>query len=222
MKRISPFIIVGVVAIVTIAGAMFLYRAKVAAAGPGPDMGKAEKEIADSVHSLGPANAPFTLEEFGDFQCPPCGKLSEPINQLQRDCGSKLRVIFRNFPLAVHQHAKEAALAAEAAGLQGKFWPMHDLLFREQAVWSISDNARSLFESYAGMIGLNLEKFKKDVQSNEVEERISVDQRRGSVIGVKSTPTIFLNNEALRPEVLDPTKLRDVVSAVVKSGKPSS
>jgi protein-disulfide isomerase len=224
MKRILPFVIVGVVAALTIGSGMYLYRTKIAAAGPKPDMRGANTEIrgADSVHALGPANAPVTLEEFADFQCPPCGKLSEPINQLQREFASKLRFVFRNFPLAMHTHAREAARAAEAAGLQGKFWQMHDLLFREQEVWSKSDDVHSLFDAYARMIGLNLERFHKDMQGSEVEAQISIDQRHGSVIGVRNTPTLFLNNEALSTEVLEPAKLRAAVTAAINGKQPSS
>lgn len=221
MKRVLPFIIVAAVAVAAVGSGVFLYRAKIAAAGPKPDARNADKGSADG-HVLGSAAAPVTLEEFGDFQCPPCGRLSEPINELQKDFGSKLKVVYRNFPLAVHRHAREAAAAAEAAGLQGKFWQMHDLLFREQAVWSKADDAVSLFNAYAGMIGLDLDRFKKDMQSPEVEERITTDQKRGSDIGVRNTPTLFLNNEALSPEILDPQKLRSVVGEAVKDKKPSS
>ena len=78
---------------------------------------------------------------------------------MTRACG----IVFRNFPLTVHEHAREASLAAEAAGIQGRFWEMHDMLYREQAAWSKAPNARELFESYAGTIGLNVDQFKKDM-----------------------------------------------------------
>src|SRR6202030_4568028 len=140
MRRYALFIIVGLVAAAAIGGGTIFYRAKLAANPPL----RISKETADAKqtgHVLGPADAPLTLEEFGDFQCPPCGKLSEPINQLQKQYN--LRVIFREFPLPVHAHAREAACAAEAAGMQGRFWQMHDLLFREQPVWSNSPDART-------------------------------------------------------------------------------
>lgn len=221
MRRYLPFVIVIAVGLTAVGTGTALYRARRPAI-PSTKQASSETEAGDSVHALGPADAPVTLEEFADFQCPPCGKLSEPINQLQREYGSKLRFVFRNFPLGMHQHAREAAMAAEAAGLQGKFWQMHDLLFSEQAVWSKLDDIHSLFDAYAGMIGLNLERFHKDMQSAEVAARISIDQKHGSVIGVRNTPTLFLNNQALSPEVLDPTKLRAVVSEAMKEKQPSS
>src|SRR6202045_759198 len=161
MRRYLPFVIVGLVALLAVGGGAYFYRAK-RSANAVPIISKTEAEKpGESVHSLGPADAAVTLEEFGDFQCPPCGKLSEPINQLQKQYN--LRVIYRQFPLAVHAHAKDAAFAAEAAGRQGRFWQMHDLLYREQAVWSKSTDARALFNAYAGMLQLDLGRFKKDV-----------------------------------------------------------
>src|SRR5205814_4081468 len=97
---------------------------------------------AESGHVRGRSDAPVTIIEFGDFQCPPCANLSEPINQLERDYRSRLRIVFRHFPLPNHQHAREAALASEAASLQGRFWEMHDLLYREQSVWSKAQDVR--------------------------------------------------------------------------------
>jgi len=219
MKRYAPFIIVGLVAAVAIGGGTIFYRAKLAANPPL----RISKETADAKqtgHVLGPADAPLTLEEFGDFQCPPCGKLSEPINQLQKQYN--LRVIFREFPLPVHAHAREAACAAEAAGMQGRFWQMHDMLFREQAVWSNSPDARTLFSAYAGMLQLDLDRFKRDMDSSEVVQQVESDQQRGALIGVQTTPTIFLNNQAVPPEQLKPENLAGAVEAAVKNVKPSS
>src|SRR5438445_13831484 len=109
---------------------------------------------AKSIHILGNPEAPVTLEEFGDFQCPPCGILSGPINQLEQDYRPRLRVIFRHFPLTMHRHAREAALASEAAGRHVGFWQMHYVLCREQAGWSEALDVRQLYHCDAGMIGL--------------------------------------------------------------------
>src|SRR6202521_6277932 len=121
MRRYLPFIIVAVVALLALGGGAFLYRAK-RSANQAPKISKTETErLGETIHVLGPADAAVTIEEFGDFQCPPCGKLSEPLNQLQHEYGHQVRLIFRNFPLINHQHAREAAYAAEAAGLQDRF-----------------------------------------------------------------------------------------------------
>jgi protein-disulfide isomerase len=223
MKRYLPFLIVAVVAAVTIGGGAALYRAKRPATLTIP-----KERIASSatesggVHMLGPADAPVTLEEYGDFQCPPCGKLSEPINEIQHDYNRQVRLIFRNFPLVNHQHAREAAYAAEAAGLQDRFWQMHDLLYKEQAVWSNSTDARALFDAYAGYIGLNIERFNIDMDSDKVKERVAADQKQGVSLGVKNTPTIFVNNKEIDPKTLNPTGLRTTVDAAVKNTKPPS
>src|SRR5207253_7681547 len=220
MRIVLPFIIVIVVALVAVGGGAYFYRTKLSA-NASPKSATSVREVAgESVHVLGPADAAVTLEEFGDFQCPPCGVLSEPINQLQKQYN--LRVIYREFPLAIHAHAKEAAFAAEAAGRQGRFWQMHDLLFREQAVWSKSSDARALFNAYAGMLQLDLDRFKKDMDSSEVQQQVELDQHRGTAIGVKNTPTIFLNNEALTSEQMNPAQLPATVEAAVKKAKPSS
>ena len=220
MKRYLPFVIVALVGLLAVGGGAFLYRSK-RSANPPPKISKTEAETGGQVvHALGPDNAAVTMEEFGDYQCPPCGRLSEPINKVQKQ--HNLRVIFRNFPLAVHRYAKDAAYAAEAAGRQGKFWQMHDLLFREQAVWSQSMDARALFQAYAGMLQLDLSRFKQDMDNPEVQRQVEMDQHRGAAIGVKTTPTIFLNNEAVPPNQLMPDEFPKAVEAAVKSAKPSS
>jgi len=175
---------------------------------------------AKSIHVLGNPDAPVTLEEFGDFQCPPCGMLSGPINQLEQDYHSRLRVIFRHFPLAMHRHAREAALASEAAGEQGRFWQMHDVLYREQAVWSEAADVRPLFDDYAGMLGLNIDRFKKDMESEQVKRRVAADQQQGTALGVTITPTVFINDRALPNASLSPASLHSAVEAAMNV-KPS-
>jgi len=218
MKRYLPFIIVVVVALVTLATGTVLYRAKRPAVLTIPKSALVPGSgAADSIHIRGPASAPVTLEEFGDFQCPPCGKLSDPINQLEREYRPRLRVIFRHFPLPIHAHAREAALASEAAGLQGRFWEMHDLLYREQSVWSEAGDVGPLFNSYAGMLRLNVDRFKKDMESEQVEEHVASDQKHGAALGVSTTPTVFLNDRALPPTSLNPTGLRAAIDAAMKT-----
>jgi len=218
MKRYLPFIIVVAVALVTLATGTVLYRAKRPAVLTIPKSALVPGSgAADSIHIRGPASAPVTLEEFGDFQCPPCGKLSDPINQLEREYRPRLRVIFRHFPLPIHAHAREAALASEAAGLQGRFWEMHDLLYREQSVWSQAGDVGPLFNSYAGMLRLNVDRFKKDMESEQVKVRVASDQKHGGAVGVHTTPTVFLNDRALPPISLNPTGLRAAIDAAMKT-----
>jgi protein-disulfide isomerase len=217
MKRYLPFIIVAAVALLTVGGGAMLYRAK----RPAP-LKMSEKGGAASGHVRGNPKAAVTLEEFGDFQCPPCGRMAPEVKKLEEEYQSKLRVVFHHLPLAVHLHARDAACAAEAAGLQDHFWEMHDLLYKEQAVWSKSEDSRALFQAYAGMIGLDLGRFKKDMDSREVKERIEADQRQAAALGVSNTPTFFLNNQALDPTAVNEGKLREFINAEVEKKKNPS
>lgn len=198
-----------------------LYRAKrLPVLSIAKDQVASGMDDAKSIHILGNPDAPVTLEEFGDFQCPPCGMLSGPINQLEQDFRPRLRVIFRHFPLAMHQHAREAALASEAAGQQGRFWQMHDVLYREQAVWSKAADVRPLFDAYAGLLGLKIDRFKKDMESDEVKRRVTADQEQGTALGVKITPTVFINNRALPFASLSLAGLHAAVDAALNTKSP--
>ena len=222
MKRYLPFLIVVLVALLTLIIGIVLYRAE-----RSPLLSISKEQVAsatnsaESIHVRGNPDAPVTMEEFGDFQCPPCSKLASTIAQLEHDYHPRLRVIFRNFPLAIHAHAREAAVAAEAAGLQGRFWEMHDLLYREQPVWSKAENARALFTAYAGMLGLNVERFEKDMAGDKAQARVKSDQQRGATLGVQNTPTIFLNDRAIPPTAANPDGLREAVDAAAKNVKSS-
>ena len=204
------------VALITITVGMALYRANRLPRVTISKENAVTNEKTESMHVRGAADAAVTLEEYGDFQCPPCGRLAGPLEEIEHDYGSRLRVIFRNFPFTIHEHAHEAAYAAEAAGLQGHFWEMHDLLYREQATWANTKDVQSLFESYAGTIGLNLERFKKDAGGEQVKAKVESDRKRGEELGVKNTPTIFINNQAVPPTSLNPVALRAAIDAAVK------
>jgi protein-disulfide isomerase len=222
MRRYLPMVIVVVVGIVAVASGMVLYRIKRPPILTISNELAAKKSDTASQHVRGDADAPITVEEFGDYQCPPCGTLAEPINQLEKEFRPHVRIIFYNFPLPNHQHARTAACAAEAAGLQGKFWEMHDLIYREQPHWSKATDVQSLFVSYAGMLGLDLERFKKDMESDAIKSRVDADAKRGASIGVQNTPTIFLNNRAIPPADLPPERLRATVAAAIKGGAGNS
>ena len=140
-------------------------------------------------HTEGPAGAPLTLVEYGDYQCPYCGAAYPVVKRLQKRLGKKLRFVFRNFPLTqAHPYALIAAEAAEAAALQGKFWEMHDLLFEEQALLE-----PEIIPSWAKRTGLNLAQFGNDIKQGVVAKRIQEDRRSGIRSGVNGTPTFFIN-----------------------------
>jgi protein-disulfide isomerase len=222
MKRYLPFVIVVLVALATIGSGAMLYRAKRPHVSAIPDdKTLSAKSGAESPHIRGNPDAPVTLEEYGDFQCPPCGMFSVFLGQLEKEYDSRLRVVFRNFPLTMHEHAREAALAAEAAGLQGRFWEMHDVLYREQDNWSKAPNARELFESYAGTIGLDVDKFKKDMDGEQAKTRVESDRRRGESLGINITPTLFINNQPLEPKDKNPEGIRAEINAALEK-KPQA
>jgi protein-disulfide isomerase len=222
MKRYLPFLIVALVALATIGSGAMLYLAKRPHVSSIPeDKTLSAQSGAESPHIRGNPDAPVTLEEYGDFQCPPCGMFAAFAGQLEKEYESRLRVIFRNFPLAMHEHAREASLAAEAAGLQGRFWEMHDLLYREQDNWSKAPNVRELFESYAGTLGLDLDKFKKDMDGEQAKARVDADRQRGESLGINITPTLFINNQPLEPKDKNPEGIRAEINAALEK-KPQA
>jgi protein-disulfide isomerase len=145
--------------------------------------------VGDRDHAQGPAAAPVTLVEYGDFECPHCGRAYPIVKQIQQKMGSRLRFVFRNFPLREsHPHAQHAAEAAEAAGAQGKFWEMHDRLFERQ--FALEDS--SLVE-YAGELSIDVPRFQAELLQGTYEPRVREDFRSGVTSGVNGTPTFFIN-----------------------------
>jgi len=140
-------------------------------------------------HREGPDDAPLTLVEYGDYQCPYCGAAYPVVKSIQKTLGKKLRFVFRNFPLTqAHPYAMVAAETAEAAALQGKFWEMHDLLFEQQTFLE-----PDIIPSWAKKVGLNMEKFGKDIQEGGIAKRIKEDRQSGIRSGVNGTPTFYVN-----------------------------
>jgi protein-disulfide isomerase len=239
MKRILPFIIILVVLALALGSAWYLTRSipsppsVVGQATPQPQSSGAPSAPvqqqqpvnagipgADPAHTLGPASAPVHLEEFGDFECPPCGLFHPILKQMEGEFGDKLHVTFREFPLVpTHQHALAAASAAEAAGLQGKFWEMHGLLYDRQGTWKTQFDVRPVFEGYAKEIGIDVDRYKRDVNSDLVQQRIFQDGKRGHSLGVKGTPTVFMNGREVPFEDLPADKLRVLIQKEIEAAK---
>ena len=145
--------------------------------------------VSERGHAEGPADAPLTLVEYGDYQCPYCGAAYPVVKRLQKTLRKKLRFVFRNLPLTqAHPYALIAAEAAEAAALQGKFWQMHDLLFEQQTLLK-----PDTIPLWAKRIGLNVEQFETDIKQGVVEKRIRIDRQSGIRSGVNGTPTFYIN-----------------------------
>jgi protein-disulfide isomerase len=140
-------------------------------------------------HAQGPQSAPVTLVEYGDYECPHCGRAYPIVKAVQKRLGARLRFVFRNFPLTeVHPHAENAALAAEAAGELGKFWEMHDVLFENQESLKPAD-----LLSYAEGIRLDAGEFSTAFKSHAHVERVREDFMSGVRSGVNGTPTFFIS-----------------------------
>ena len=160
-------------------------------------------------HTQGSKDAPLTLVEYGDYECPFCGRAYSVIKRLQEVFKDDLLLIFRNFPLAIaHPNSMNAARAAEAAGLQQKFWEMHDLLFEHQDNLEPDD----LLE-YASTLNLDLEKFTQDMTLPEIEEKIAQDLYGGARSGVNGTPTFFINGFRFDGEWSYPSLLTALTAA---------
>jgi protein-disulfide isomerase len=140
-------------------------------------------------HVAGPDEAPVTLVEYGDYECPYCGMAYPIVKAVERELGSQLRFVFRNFPLAeIHPHARHAAQAAEAAGAQGKFWEMHDMLFEHQDALEDADLVR-----YAEQLGFDADRVARELEAGTYAKRVRDDFRSGVRSGVNGTPTFFVN-----------------------------
>ena len=224
MKRYLPFAIIAIVLGSAIVVAALLLRTPkqstnipnqmtVPPSGPQPG--------ADPPRTKGDPNAPVLIEEFGDLQCPPCAALHPELVSIEKEYGARVRFVFRHFPLTqMHPYALEAAQAAEAAGVQGKFWEMHDWMYRQQQEWSTAPNARQIFTQQAQNLGLNVEKFKQDMNSADVKQRIIMDYRRGVSLGVQGTPTIFINGrQIVADQMTDPGLHAAINSALAAKGQ---
>lgn len=220
MKRILPFVIIAIVLIAAAGGAWVLRRSSQQSKNsntPTPDPAL-EVQGAEPAHVRGNANAPVTLEEFGDFQCGACGSYYPKLKEIETEFGDKLKVIFRELPLVtMHQHALLAAQAAEAAGLQGKFWEMHDKLYEDQVTWTAKNDLVPLFVDYAKQIGLNTDQFMKDLNGEKVAARIFQDGKRAHSFGLKGTPSFFVNGKEAKDDQWKPEGLRQMINDALKA-----
>lgn len=153
--------------------------------------------ISDGDRVRGLNEAKIVIIEYSDFQCPACAFYSQILKQLSDEFGERIAIVYRHFPLPYHQNAIPAAFAVEAAAHQGKFWEMHDLLFKNQDDWASKSNATEIFIQYANILKLNLEQFKNDLDSEVIAQKIKNDYNGGLKLGVNSTPTFFINGKKI-------------------------
>jgi protein-disulfide isomerase len=172
------------------------------------------------VNTMGSSTATVTVEEFADYQCGACASTHPVMKELQSAyAGNKnFRFVFRHFPLAIPAHDKspQAAAATEAAGLQGKFWQMQDLLFRNQAAWTTNPNYLQIWEEYATSIGMDVARFRADMDSPATRDRVQQDMARGRGLGVTSTPSVFINGQMVPFANVNIASLRQAVDAAIQ------
>lgn len=148
-------------------------------------------------HTEGKSQSGVTLIEYGDYECPICGAYYQPLKQVSAQFSNDIYFQFRNLPLtSIHANAFAAARAAEAAGMQNKYWEMHDALYSNQSAWTSSQTPQSVFEDYARQLGLDLNKFKQDYASGKVNDAINADLAAFNKTGqAMATPTFFLDGK---------------------------
>ncbi len=174
-----------------------------ATAGPKlKDTPKDVKIYADKISAYdwveGSRAASAVLVEYSDFQCPACGAYYPLVKRVHEEYGDKLAIVYRNFPLTtIHKNALRGAYAAEAAGQQGKFWEMHNKLFDNQKEWSEGENPQKFIDEYATSLSLDMDRFKKDMDSQSVKDKVATDAASAEKFEVNGTPTFFLNGKKL-------------------------
>ena len=179
--------------------------------------------IAD--HVFGKKDSKVILIEYGDYQCPPCGSMHPSIKSISEQYKDKILFIFRNFPIpSLHPNARAAAATVEAAGLQGKYWEMHNNVFETQNSWSnLNGNERTkFFESLAEKLGLDITKYNNNLADTFIGKKIDFDYALGKKADVNATPTFFLNGEKLDPsDYGDAKKLKDTINIELKKASIS-
>jgi protein-disulfide isomerase len=185
---------IGVVSLLILAGAIFLLgRSNNPSQNPTPIV-DTQKLIRSDSYQTATASAKVNLVEFGDYQCPACASANPAVKQL---ISPDVNLVFRHFPLPMHKNAVAASIAAEAAGSQGKYWEMHHLLYEDQKAWAETASPTEMFSGYALKIGLDVNKFRADLNSQALKDKVERDRQDGISLGVNSTPTFFINGQRI-------------------------
>lgn len=183
-----------------------------------------EGAIPDQVYGV--KEQKVTLIEYGDYQCPGCGSMYEPIKAMVEQYKDKVTFVFRNMPLTnIHPNALAAATAAEAAGLQGKFWEMHDALYQNQDAWKDASvtQREGVFTGYASQLGLNVDQFKKDLTDQRVIDKINRDRSTARKLNISGTPTFVLNGTLIKgDDAVNAQVLLQKVEDAIKTAYPEA
>ncbi len=229
-----PFIIIGLVLLAALVGGWLFYQNSISQSNkpltanvnkPNGNSNKPPTQTAEEIYAkgvpgaqppnmLGSPTATVTVEEFADYQCPTCGTQHPKMKELTGIYGNRIKFIYRSYPLTqIHKNAYNSAVAAEAAGLQGKFWAMQDQLFTNRQEWENSPDARKKFEEYAQKLGLDVPKFQNDTLGLPAKSRVDADMQRGRSLNLTGTPTVFINGKQLTPEEMEVGTMRQIINA---------
>lgn len=230
-KSNMPLLIIGAVLVGAIIGGIWYFSSQ----RSGPTNANANTSAANTASTPRPAStisptapagaappnmtgsqtATVTLEEFADFQCGSCAAANPILSEVKSLYGSRIKFIFRNYPLSIpaHDKAYDAAVAAEAAGLQGKFWDMQNLLFVNQQGWTAAPSYKQMWKGYAEKIGIDVAKWESDMTGIAAKGRVDADLARGKAIGVNSTPSLYINGMLVPYSEMAVPKLKAMIDA---------
>ncbi len=197
-KEIKVLLGIGLATVALLFGSIF-FLSKSSESGPSASVTIPPEQrnliVRDDSWKTSSTSAKVTIVEFSDFQCPACAAAFPVVKKVELDYGNNINFVYRHFPLPQHKNGFKAALAAEAAGVQGKFWEMHDKLFENQDTWGELDNPADTFTGYAKDLGLETAKFGQDMNDKKLSDKVNRDQADGTTLGVNSTPTFIINNQ---------------------------
>ena len=226
MKRNLPFIIIGGVLLALLGVGVMMFRSNQATTPvvelPQPTATPESSPGADLPlkPQIAVPKAFVTIDEYGDYQCPPCGGLHPVIKGLKAEYGDKVKLTFYHLPLTtIHKNALVAAHAAIAAKQQGRFWEMHNKLYETQEVWSELPDIHAVASAYARELGLNVELFNRDIDSRTVAGLVQADMNRAAGMKIDSTPTLLIEGQPFPNDKLSPENLRIVINRFL-TGRP--
>lgn len=223
----TTWIVIGVICLLGLGGAIYLSKkdaVNVNTTDPFSIIETNDDTIGDN--TFGNTDAKVRVIEYGDYQCPGCGAAAATMPKVQTLYKDKVLFVFRNFPLtSAHPNALAAATVAEAAGLQGKYWEMHDLLYSSQSLWSSLNTAErtKAFDGYASQLGLDLTVFHNDLTSEAIQTKIRTDRALGTKVGVNETPTFFIGTQKASSNAVskllnsDPSPFMDELDKALKA-----
>lgn len=179
--------------------------------------GETEEAVTLAEKVKGNPTSTVVIQEYSDFQCPACASFTPVLKEIMDTYGDKVRFEYHHFPLiSIHKNAEAAARAAEAAGVQGKFWEMHDVLFARQQEWAASLSPRNSFIAYAEELGLDVATFERHLNVTAIKEAVQEDMREGRTLAITGTPTFYLNGEKMQISTFDDFKAQIEVAIGVR------